>query len=556
MPWSGVRLRFLPTLLALVLIPLLSGEETTPATSHPPKLVLQITVDQLRGDLLARYRDKFGPGGFRFLLEQGAYFANAHYETSNTFTASGHAVLVTGADTSEHGIVANDWWDRATGKSIYCTADARYPIVGEPPKPGAGQSPATLLSTTIGDEIVTSGAGRSRAFAVAGKDRSAIIPGGHLGKAFWWSEKTGGFATSTYYFPALPAWVQAWNETKPCEPYRTREWTPLHDPSTYRFFRYATNSTARPDPTLGRAFPHPLVAKSDALFFTAFRYTPFSDEVTAAFARELITQEKLGQGPATDYLSISFSGHDYIGHAYGPDSMEAEDALLRLDATLADLLSQIQQTIGFGNVIIVLSGDHGVDEIPESRRARGFSADRIYPEKIRAAANAALQRRFGIAEDLVAGFVPPGFYLDTAKVAAAKLDLQTVQDALAAHLRTVPGIAYAITHHDLLVGSLPHSAIFDRARRGFHAARSGDVVIIQEQFWYLYPDAEIYAAMHGSPYSYDTFVPIVMLVPGATAQTNYTAVTPAQIAATLAALLRINAPSGCAAPVPLPGVLK
>ncbi len=513
-------------------------------------------MDQLRGDLLERYRDKFGPGGFRLLLERGVYFANAHYEASNTFTASGHAVLVTGADTAEHGIVANDWWDRAAGKSIYCTTDARYPLLGEPAKPGAGQSPAHLSSSTLGDEIVSAGAGRARAFAVGGKDRSAVIPAGHLGQAFWWSEKTGGFASSTYYFPALPPWVTKWNDTKPCESYRGLDWKPLHDPATYQFNKYAANPDARPEVTLGRSFPHPLLAKSDALFLAALRYTPFQDEITARFATELITQEKLGQGPGLDYLSISFSGNDYIGHAYGVDSMEAEDGLLRLDGILAALFDQIHRTVGLDHTLVVLSADHGVDDIPESRRARGFSADRIYPEKMRAAANLALRHRFGINDDLVAGFVPPGFYLDAAKLTALKLDAALVERALADHLNTVPGIAHALTRTDLRQGNLPQSALFARVQRGFHPTRSGDVVIVQEQFWYLYPDAEAYAAMHGSPYSYDTYVPILLLVPGVSAHVDHTAVTPAQIAPTLAALLRINAPSGCASSALLPGIVK
>jgi hypothetical protein len=531
-----------------------SAPASTIAASPDPRLVLQLTVDQLRGDLLARYRDKFGPGGFRLLLERGLYFANAHYETSNTFTGSGHAVLVTGADTAEHGIVANDWWDRTAGKPVYCTGDTRHPLLGEPARTGAGQSPANLSSTTLGDEIVSAGAGRSRAFAVAGKDRSAIIPGGHLGQAFWWSDKAGGMVSSTYYLPALPGWVSAWNATQPAARYRTLEWKPLNAAATYQFYPYAANSAARPEPTLGRSFPHPLLAQSDALFFAALRHTPFLDTLTAAFATELITREKIGQTGSLDYLSVSFSGHDYIGHAYGPDSMETEDSLLRLDATLAALFAHVDRTVGLDHTIVVLSADHGVDDIPEARRTRGFSADRLYPDKLRAAANLALQRRFGIAEDLVAAFVPPGFYLDPARLAALKLEAATVESALAEHLRTVPGIAYALTRADLLAGRVTRTPLLDRVQRGFHPTRSGDVVIVQDQFWYLYPDAEVFASMHGSPYSYDTFVPLLLLVPRVPATTIRSAVSPAQIAPTLAALLQIKAPSGACTSVLLPGI--
>jgi predicted AlkP superfamily pyrophosphatase or phosphodiesterase len=534
---------------------LLLGLAWSARAAPPPRLVLQLTVDQLRGDQLLRYREKFGPGGFRLLLDRGRYFANAHYETSNTLTASGHAVLVTGADTAEHGIVANDWWDRATGQPVYCTADARYPVFGDPAKPGAGMSPHRLTSSTVGDELVLAGAGRSRAFAVAGKDRSAILPAGHLGIALWFSDKTGAFTSSSFYFPALPAWVDAWNAPKPADRYRRLDWRPLREPTTYRFFANAANPLARPDPVLGRAFPHPLLAKSDALFFKALLVTPFLDELTAALATELLDREKLGQRDATDYLSISFSGNDYIGHAYGPDSMEAEDSLLRLDATLAALFTHLERTVGLARTVIVLSADHGVDDIPEAHRTRGRSADRFFPEKIRAAANAALRSHFGVADDLVAAFMPPGLYLDAKKLSALKLDPVAVEAALAAHLRSAPGVAHALTRTDLLAGRVPRSALLDRVQRGFHPSRSGDVVIVQQPFWYMYSDAEGYAAMHGSPYAYDTFVPVIVLAPGVAAGLSHAAVSPAQIAPTLAALLEISPPSGCARSIPLPGVL-
>lgn len=525
------------------------------ATQSPPRLVLQLTVDQLRGDQLLRYRDKFGAGGFRLLLDRGIYYGNAHYQSSNTFTASGHAVLVTGAETTDHGIVANDWWDRATSQAIYCTTDARYPVLGEPAKPGAGMSPAQLTSSTLGDELVLAHAGRSRAFGVAGKDRSAILPAGHLGKAFWFSDKTGTFTSSTYYFSTLPSWVTAWNETKPIERYRQLDWRPLREAATYRFNSIASNPLARPDPVLGRSFPHPLLTKSDALFFKALLVTPFLDELTAAFAGELLDREHVGLTGATDYLSISFSGNDYIGHAYGPNSMEVEDGLLRLDVALAALLAHVDRTVGLDHTIIVLSADHGVDDIPEAHRARGQAADRFFPDKVRAAANLSLRQRFGVTEDLVAAFMPPGLYLDGGKISALRLDAAAIEKALAEHLRTVPGVAHAVTRTDLLAGRLPRTALFTRVQRGFHPTRSGDVVIVQQPFWYLYGDAEGYAAMHGSPYSYDTFVPIITVTPSVPAAVRHDAVSPAQIAPTLAALLGLNAPSGCADFTVLPGML-
>jgi predicted AlkP superfamily pyrophosphatase or phosphodiesterase len=524
------------------------------AATEPPRLVLQITVDQLRGDMLPRYYNRFGPGGFRRLLDQGVYFANAHYTSANTFTASGHAVLSTGADTAEHGMVANEWYNRETGTTQYCTADSRYPILGDTGKSGAGMSPANLSSTTFGDELVLASARHSRAFAVAGKDRSAIIPGGHLGKAFWFLESTGGFTSSTYYFETLPSWAAAWNDQKHFAQYRTLEWKPLRDLASYKYAANASNGLSRPDKTLGNIFPHPLVAKSDAIFFAAFRCTPFLDELTASFTRELIAHEKIGQSESTDFLSISFSATDYIGHAFGPDSVEYEDNLLRLDATLAELLDFVDRTVGLGRTVIVLSADHGVDDIPEERRALGFDAQRIYPDKYRARANEALRARFNITEDIVAAFIPPGFYLDRGKIAALKLDAVMVENALAETVRQIPGVAYAFTRTALLAGEVTRTPMVEKVQRAFHPTRSGDVVITQAQFWYMYPNPEAYAAMHGSPYSYDTFVPIVWVSPGNEHAVVYDAVEPAQISTTLSALLGIRPPSGCRSNQLLPGI--
>ena len=536
-------IRHLLALLLATVAPARLG--AAPAPAGEPRLVLQLTIDQLRGDRLPKYRDRFGAGGFRRLLDRGAWFTAAHYDTANTLTASGHAVLATGASTGDHGIVANDWFDRATGRMTYCVADARHPVIGEPAKPGAGVSPARLLAPTIGDELVAGGPGR-RSFAVAGKDRSAILPGGRSGQAYWFSESTGGFTTSTYYRPTLPGWLETWNATKPIAAYRTLSWTPL------RTTVVAANPHARPAGTLGRTFPHPLLAKSDALFLSTFPYTPFLDELTLGFTRELIRAEKIGRGGALDYLAVSLSSTDYIGHAYGPESAEAEDNLLRLDANLADFLRFLDGAVGLDHVLIVVSADHGSADIPEAVRAQGLKAGRIKPDEVLARVNAQLRQTLSLDAALVQAFVPPGFYLDQSRIAAAKLNPEAVQTALAAAARSLPGIAYAFEHFRLARGEVPATPLGNRVRRGFHPERSGDVVIVQDRNWYLYPDAERYAAMHGSPYEYDTHVPVIFCGPGIPAAVIREPVTPAQIVPTLAALLGCRTPAGARSPSFLP----
>ena len=506
--------------------------------AEAPRLVLQITVDQLRGDMLPRFRDRFGTGGFRRLMEQGVWYANAHYGTGNTFTASGHAVLVTGADTAEHGMVANSWFDRASGKRINCVFDPKH-----------GVSPRNLSSSTIGDELLAASSGRARAYAVAGKDRSAIIPAGRRGKAYWYSGATGGFESSTWYETARPEWVRAWNDAAHAQRYRGKAWTPLVKSGTALGAKATANEHARPNSAVGRSFPHRLPDRVDAAYFEALAETPFFDEVTLSFTRELLARENLGRGGATDYLSVSLSALDYVGHAYGPSSLEYADALLRLDAVLAGFLTYVDEQVGAGRTLIVLSADHGIDEIPEASRAAGYDAGRFFPDKVRAEVNRALARRFGVTADLVAAFVPPGLYLDRARIAALKLDPTVVEAALATEMRAVAGVAFALTRTDLLAGRVPQTAVMRRMQRGFHPRRSGDVVIVQQQFWYLYPDAECCAAMHGSPYTYDTFVPVIFAGAGIRPAVVHRAVEPASVAPTIAALLGIDPPSGSAAPV-------
>lgn len=522
--------------------------------AETPRLVLQITVDQLRGDVLPRLGPRLEPGGFRRLLDHGANFANAHYESANTFTASGHAVLVTGATTAGHGMVANDWFDREAGRSVYCVSDPTFPVLGGAGRAGTGFSPAKLLSSTVGDEIVSRYAPRARAFALAGKDRSAIIPGGRRGKAFWYSEVIGGFTSSSYYYDVLPEWIESWNGSRPALRFRDREWQPARAPGEPVLRGEAENRHARPEGALGRIFPHPLVAKSEVLFYSLLRFTPFLDELTAEFARELISQERLGQA-GVDYLSISFSGLDYVGHSYGPNSREYEDSLLRLDRVLAGLFEHLESTVGMKHVLVVLSSDHGTSDIPEALQTEGFKADRIRPEAMVAKLNSVLRERFDVAADLVGAFVPPGLYLDRVRVRTNELDFHEVETALAEAAGALPGVAWAFTRSELLRGELSAKGIRDRVQRAFHPQRSGDVVIVQAPFWYMYPEPDTYAAMHGSPYRYDTFVPLIISGPGIRKLTTSAAVSPAQIAPTLAALLRTLPPSGCADTAVLPGLL-
>jgi predicted AlkP superfamily pyrophosphatase or phosphodiesterase len=541
-------------LLLLLLIYFLALGPILPvsADERKPKLVLQITVDQLRGDLPMRFKDRLGKGGFRYLLEKGTHYSNANYQHANTETAVGHATLATGADPSRHGIVANDWIDQKTGKSVYNTEDDRHHIIGSKPKPGEGVSPRNLLATTIGDELVVHNAGQSRVFSVSVKDRGAILPGGHAGKAFWFSKSRGTFVTSTYYYDDYPEWVEQWNNAKPADRYKGKTWDLIHDRSSY----VAGDIDDRPYEAafaeLGRTFPHPLGDGSSKYFYLILTLTPIGDELTLDFAKALIDNEKVGQGNAPDYMAISFSSTDYVGHLFGPSSLETEDNILRLDRLLAELFQYVDKKIGLNKTLIVLSADHGAPEAPEYMAGQGMETGRFPLDWFKQGSplSKALKKRFG-RDDLVSFHSHPYLYLDLGAIEEAELDVEEVEGFIAEEMMKVDGIVYAMTRSDLFAGRITESPIQNQIRRSFHSARSGNIHMVQDHYWFLHSTEEAekmgiekIAAIHGSPWKYDTYVPIFFAGNGVTARTISRPVGPEDIAATIAAYLEIKPPSG------------
>lgn len=515
-----------------------------------PKLVLQITVDQLRGDLPTRFLDRLGERGFRYLLDNGTYYSNAHYRHANTETAVGHATLFTGADPSRHGLVGNNWIDPLTGELVYNTQDDRYHLIGKDPKPHEGVSPHNLLSTTIGDELVISNAGQSRVFSVSVKDRGAIIPGGHAGKAFWYSKSSGKFVTSTYYYDEYPDWVTNWNDANPADRYRGKTWDLLQDRSTY----LAKNIDDRPYEAdfkpLGRTFPHQY--GDNKYLYLILSLSPAGDELTLDFTKTLIENENVGQGDNVDFMAVSFSSTDYIGHLFGPSSLESEDNILRLDRILAELFEFVDNKVGLENTLIVLSADHGAPEAPEYMTTIGMESGRFDFTYFREQGplNKVLMERYG-RDDLIATHSHPYLYLNRAAIAEAGLDIDEVERFIADEVMKIPGIAYAQTRSDLLAGRISNAPLQVQIRRNFHPVRSGNIHMIQEQYWFLHSTDEAQkmgldgiAAIHGSPWVYDTYVPIFFAGNGIPAQTITRRVSPTDIAPTIAKYLNIKFPSG------------
>ncbi len=521
-----------------------------------PDLVLMVVVDQLRGDMPSRYRDRLGPGGFRYFMENGTVFSNAEYCHVTTTTAPGHATLATGANPPQHGIAANDWIDSASRQPVNNTEDSRYPVIGEAPASKEGRSPKNLESSTFGDELVLASAGNSRVFSVSIKDRAAILLAGHLGKAWWYSKTHGQFVTSTYYHEAYPAWVQSWNSKGYADQFRTQTWDLLLDPGSYVFKNQDDRWFEIDYNKLGRTFPHRLRDTDQAKFYSTLRYTPMGDQLTLNFTRALVTAENIGQTGHTDVLAVSFSATDYIGHAFGPNSLEAEDNLLRVDRTLQELMEFIDQKIGLDKTLALLVSDHGVSPAPEHMAALGFEAKRLEPAKFMEQANRALGKTFNTDRDLVQDFWTPGIYLDLEAIASLGLDVTRVERELAAVIMAMPGFSLALAKTDILSGQIPDTLQARRIACGFHPKRSGDVMVVQDPFWFLSREPHGDATTHGSPWNYDSHVPIMIAGPGIGRGRVDTPVSPHDVAPTISNYLGISAPSGSTGtPLPYSGKL-
>lgn len=512
-----------------------------PESARPPKLVLQITVDQLRPDFWKRYAGRYGAGGFRRFLDQGLRYESTFYSHADTETAVGHATLFTGASPADHGIVGNEWFDPVEKRRRFAVEDRAHRLLGRETPPDMGTSPAALRTSTIGDELVLATGGRALVRSVSIKDRAAILPAGRAGKAFWFDDRAGDFVTSDFYYASLPPFVDSFNRARPADRYKSRTWDLLLPRDGYVNRAEDDRPFEAGYKALGRVFPHPLGADTPG-FYATLKRTPFGDELTLAFVEAMLAAEPLGSDEVPDLLAVSFSATDYISHFYGPESLESEDNLLRLDRTLARLFDVLLARVKESELLVILSSDHGGSESPEALKNLGFDADRHDSAALREGVNAALSAKFGKGPSLIADFANPSFWLDESAVAARKLVLEDVERAAAAYLAGQRGIAYAITRTDLARGSLPEGIIYDRVRNAFDRERTGHVYLVPESGWVLATDARGLVTMHGTPWNHDTHVPLVFWGNGVRPGAIHAPSDPRDIAVTLAALLGVEPP--------------
>jgi predicted AlkP superfamily pyrophosphatase or phosphodiesterase len=494
--------RFVLLLLAAVL----SGCATSPETAaSKPKLLVFLVVDGLPQRQITAYRDQLAPDGLARFLERGAWYSDAHYGYSFTVTGAGHATVLTGAYPHRTGIIGNDWLDAQTGAPEYCTGDTSATYIGNTTKPFDGTSPKNLKVESVGD-VLKKVDPRSKVIAISGKDRGSILPAGKTGTAYMYMGQSGQFASSTFYMKQHPAWVNAFNDRKIADSYFKTQWSPLLPEEAY--------ARSLPDnqpwflikgAKLPMMLGSPDAAAPNAAFYSSLLRSPAVDNMSLQFARAAIAGEGLGRDDAPDILAISLSGHDYVNHAYSAESRISHDHLLQLDRMLQAFFADLDATVGKDNYIVTLTADHGFMPAPEVSTQRGLDAGRINRGQALGRLNAALESRFGPGK--WANFSGYSLLFDKALLAEKKVDSNEMAEFARVQLASESGFGSAYTRKELLSDSKSGVPYFDSMRKSFHAVVSGDLQFILKPNWMFASSTAV--ATHGSPYPYDTHVPIL-----------------------------------------------
>ncbi len=460
------------------------------STLQRPKLVVGIVVDQMRWDYLYRYYDRYAAdGGFKQMLSQGFSCENTLIPYTPTVTACGHTSIYTGSVPAINGIIGNEWWDYALSQMVYCTADKDAKTVGS--NTLAGQmSPSNLLVTTIGDEMHLASNFHSKVIGIALKDRAAILPAGHSANgAYWYDDKTGDWITSSYYMNELPGWVIDLNAKKMVDKYFAQDWNTLYPIESY------VQSTPDDEPyenkPFGKGFPYRLSSLAGKNY-GALPVTPYGNSFTFEMAKAAIQGEQLGTGNFTDLLAISLSTPDYIGHTFGPNSIEAEDGFLRLDKDFGEFLRFLDKQVGKGNYLVFLSADHGVAQIPLFLREHKIPAGSVADATLSDQLNKLLKDKFK-ADQLVLAIINYQVYLDHNKINDGRINKDAVYKEAINFLSAQPGISRAIALDALSAATL-NVDIKNALANGYNPSRSGDIQLIYLPQWIDGFEAEGYYA--------------------------------------------------------------
>jgi predicted AlkP superfamily pyrophosphatase or phosphodiesterase len=505
-----------------------------------PKLVIGLVVDQMRWDYLYRYYEKYQNDGFKKLLADGYSLNNVHINYIPTYTAIGHTTIYTGSVPGIHGIAGNDWFDKTTGKNVYCTSDESVKPVGSESIKSGSHSPKNLWSTTITDELMLATNFQSKVVGVSLKDRASILPAGHNPTgAYWFDDTTGNFITSTYYMQELPKWMKDFNAQKNPDQLVKNGWNTLLPISEY--FESSPDNSAW-EGLLGSAkiptFPYSNLAADFRANRDVIRYTPFGNTLTLRAAEAAIKGENLGEDAVTDFLAVNLASTDYAGHKFGPNAIEVEDIYLRLDRDLAEFFKYLDKTVGKNQYTVFLSADHGGAHsqgfMAEHKMATGFYGEdnKEFNEKMKA--------KFK-ADTLVAKVTNNQVYLDDQVIADNKLDADEVKQYLIDILNKDKSVLFAVDMKKAGASSIPEP-VRSRIVNGYAWQRSGDIQVIYHDSWL--PTYSKLGTTHGSWNSYDSHIPLIFMGWGFKPGESNKEYHMTDIAPTLSALLRVQFPSG------------
>ncbi|NQX37208.1 Type I phosphodiesterase / nucleotide pyrophosphatase [Pedobacter steynii] len=512
-----------------------------PASINRPKLVVGMVIDQMRWDYLYRYYSRYGSGGFKRLINEGFSAENTFIPYTPTYTACGHASIYTGSVPAINGIIGNDWYDPQLGRNVYCAEDTSVTSVGSTTMAGV-MSPKNMLTTTITDELRLATNFQGKVIGISLKDRGSILPAGHSANAaYWFDGQTGDWITSTFYMTKLPSWVEDYNKIKLVNKFYEKNWPTLYPVETY------TQSTADDKSYEGKArgeqspvFPHPLKLYAGKNF-EMIKSTPYGNTMTLDLAKLAILSEDLGKDNITDFLAVSCSSTDYVGHMYGPNSIEAEDTYLRLDKDLAEFFDYLDSKVGKGNYLFFLSADHGAAHVPGFMAENKLPGGTIDDSPVVKELNTRLEAKFGIKQAIIKS-MNNQLYFNHKNIENAKLDFDAVKAFSIEFLKTQNGFVNAVDLNKVGASTLPEP-IKTRITNGYNAKRSGDVYFILQPNYF--DSSSKTGTTHGSWNPYDSHIPCVFMgwnvKPGKTNKTHYMT----DIAATLAAMLHIQMPSGC-----------
>ncbi|MEN0054151.1 MAG: alkaline phosphatase PafA [Mucilaginibacter sp.] len=514
---------------------------STAATLPRPKLVVGLVVDQMRWDYLYRYYDRYQTGGFKRLLNEGFTCENTNIDYIPTVTAAGHTCVYTGSVPAIHGIAGNDFIIQATGKSMYCTDDSTVRAVGSTSKAGQ-MSPRNLLVTTVTDELRLATNFRSKVIGIALKDRGGILPAGHTANAaYWFDDASGNWITSTYYMNDLPAWVKKFNDQKEPEKFLKQDWNPLYPINTY-VQSAPDNSSKYEGKFPGTAAPT-LPVKTSELYngkMGMIRSTPFGNTMTLDLARAAVEGEQLGKNTVTDFLAVSLSSTDYVGHQYGPNSVEAEDTYLRLDKDLASFFSYLDATVGKGNYSVFITADHGAAHNATFLADHNIPAGTWNDAATKTEMNKLLEDKYKV-KNLVISMDNYQVNFDNAAIKKEGLSEDAIKSDCIQYLQKQPAIAFAVDMQKAQTANLPEE-LRTRIINGYNVEHSGVIQIILKPG--IYSGHGTTGTTHGTWNPYDTHIPLVFMGWGIkhgslTRQTHMT-----DIAPTVASLLHIQAPNG------------